>query len=151
MHAVVPEALKHEHEELHEELLRATRSGGRTGEAALAVAKLLHPHFEKEEAYALPPLGLLLPISRGEVTADMGSVLELTDRLEAEMPQMLAEHAEIKAALETLIAAADAEGKPQYAAFAQKLGVHALSEEQVAYPAALLVGRYLKVVLPKRA
>jgi hypothetical protein len=151
MHAVIPEALKHENEELHEELVWATKSGGRTGEAALAVAKLLHPHFVKEEAYALPPLGLLQPISRGEVTADMGSVLELTDKLEAEMPQMLAEHVEIKKGLEALVAAADAEGKPQYAAFAHKLSAHALSEEQLAYPAALLVGRYLKVVLPKRA
>jgi hypothetical protein len=25
----------------------------------MAVAKLMHPHFVKEEAYSLPPLGLL--------------------------------------------------------------------------------------------
>lgn len=151
MQAVIPEALKREHHELHEELLRATKSGGRTGAAALDVAKVLHPHFEKEEAYALPPLGLLLPISKGEVTAEMESVVALTDRLEAEMPRMLGEHAEIKAALEALVVAAEAEHKPQVVEFAEKLKLHAASEEEVAYPAALLVGRYLKVALRKPA
>jgi hypothetical protein len=48
----IPPSLKAEHEELHGELARATRAGGRTGEAAKAVAKLMHPHFVKEEEYA---------------------------------------------------------------------------------------------------
>ncbi|HET7680205.1 MAG TPA: hypothetical protein VFK79_08755 [Xanthobacteraceae bacterium] len=51
----IPPALKTEHEQLHSELVRATKAGGRTGEAAKAVAKLMHPHFVKEEEYALPP------------------------------------------------------------------------------------------------
>jgi hypothetical protein len=45
----IPPSLKAEHEELHGDLARATKSGGRTGEAAKAVAKLMHPHFVKEE------------------------------------------------------------------------------------------------------
>ena len=36
-----------EHEELHAELNRATRSGGKTAEAAKIVANMLHPHFVK--------------------------------------------------------------------------------------------------------
>jgi hypothetical protein len=49
----IPSALKAEHQELHGELVRATKAGGRTGEAAKAVAKLMHPHFVKEEEYCL--------------------------------------------------------------------------------------------------
>jgi hypothetical protein len=35
----VPSPLKSEHDELHGELVLATKAGGRTGEAAKAVAK----------------------------------------------------------------------------------------------------------------
>jgi hypothetical protein len=38
----IPKPLKLEHEELHAELVTATKAGGRTGEAATAVAKALH-------------------------------------------------------------------------------------------------------------
>ena len=54
----IPESLELEHEELHRQLVHAVKEGGKIGEAAKAVAELLHPHFEKEEEYALPPLGL---------------------------------------------------------------------------------------------
>ena len=55
----IPKPLKLEHEELHAELITATRASGRIGVAATAVAKVLHEHFLKEEEFALPPLGLL--------------------------------------------------------------------------------------------
>ena len=53
----VPQSLKSEHEELHSELARATTAGGKTGEAAKAVAEVLHNHFLKEEEFAHPPIG----------------------------------------------------------------------------------------------
>lgn len=148
MNFQIPPALKAEHEELHNDLVRATKAGGQTGEAAKAVARIMHPHFVKEEAYALPPLGLLTALSQGKLDAGMAEVLKLTDRLEAEMPQMLAEHKEIVAALQRLVEAAQAEGKPEHAHFAEKLMAHAHVEEDISYPTALLIGRYLKAMLP---
>jgi hypothetical protein len=144
----IPPSLKAEHEALHGELVRATKAGGRTGEAAKAVAKLMHPHFIKEEEYALPPLGLLTALSRGQIESGMAEVTKMTDRLEAELPQMLAEHKDIVAALETLVEAAAAESKSDQAHFAEELMAHARMEEEVSYPTALLIGRYLKTVLP---
>ncbi len=149
MKLIIPFALKQEHEELHEELVRATKSGGRTGEAAEAVAKLMHPHFVKEEEYALPPLGLLAALSKGKIEPAMADVLKLTDKLEIELPHMLAEHKEIVTALKRLIEAATAEDKLEHARSAHKLMAHALTEEEVSYPTALLIGRYLKAVLPE--
>jgi len=146
----VPQALKAEHGELHAELVRATEAGGRTGEEAREVARLMHPHFADEEAFALPPLGLLAELSAGNVEDRMAEVLDMTDRLEAELPRMLAEHRTIVAALRRLADAAKAEDKPEYVRFAEKLIAHARAEEEVSYPAALLVGRYLKAVLPAR-
>jgi hypothetical protein len=143
-----PRALKAEHEELHGELVRATKSGGRTGEAAKTVAKLMHPHFRKEEEYALPPLSLLSALSKGKLEAEMAEVLKMTNKLEAELPHMLAEHKHIVTALQRLVEAATAEEKLEYAHFAEKLMAHARAEEEVSYPTALLIGRYLKAALP---
>ena len=143
----IPRALKAEHEDLHGELVRATKAGGRTGEAAEAVASLMHPHFVKEEEYALPPLGLLKALSAGKIESDMAEVLSMTDKLEAELPRMLAEHKDIVRALQRLVEAARAENNTEYVRFAEKLMAHARAEEEVSYPTALLIGRYLKLAL----
>lgn len=143
----VPEALREEHAQLHAELEPLTRAGGETGKAAQAVAAVLHVHFVKEEKYALPPLALLSPLAKGELSPDMAAVLPLTDELKRNMPQMLVEHAELQEALLRLAAAGKAEHKPQAERFAEGLMHHAQMEEQVMYPAAMLVGEYLKLRL----
>ncbi len=102
----IPRPMKIEHDELHADLVCATQAGGQIGEAAKAVAQVLHAHFVREEEYALPPLGLLTALAGGKVEPEMREVLKMTEKLEAELPQMLAEHKQIAAALEKLIAAA---------------------------------------------
>jgi hypothetical protein len=143
----VPEGMKAEHDQLHAHLAALTQVGGRTGEAAIAVAEVLDTHFAKENEYALPPLALLVPLSQGKFEADMAAVLELTDKLEAEMPTMHSEHEEIAAALKVLHDAATAENNPAGVRFAQELTAHAHEEEEVLYPASLLIGRYVKLRL----
>jgi hypothetical protein len=140
----IPRPLKAEHDELHAELVEATKAGGRTGDAAKAVAQLLHPHFLKEEEYALPPLGLLVALSEGKLEAGMADVLKMTDRLKPELGTMLAEHNEIVVALRKLVDAAKAENKADIVHFAEKLMLHAQTEEQVLYPAAILVGEFVR-------
>ena len=114
------------------------------GEAAKGVARVLHDHFVKEEEVALPPIGLLSSLARGEVDDDMKSVFGMTDRLKAELPKMLEEQT-VVAALEKLIVAAEAEKKPEHARFAKKLMLHAQTEEEVLLLAAVLIGEYLKL------
>jgi hypothetical protein len=97
MDITIPQPLQSEHDELHAELVKATNAGGKITEAAKAVAALLHPHFVKEEAYALPPLGLLPRLAAGNITPEMSQVLSMTERLKAELPQMLQEHQAIVA------------------------------------------------------
>ncbi len=145
MEFVIPGPLKIEHEELHDTLRKGTKESGELGAAAVAVAELMHPHFLKEEEYALPPLGLLRDLAQGVVTPDVRDVLVLTDKLKAELPQMLAEHQSIVAALERLSMTAKAAGRPEYVEFAESLTLHAQTEEEVMYPAALLVGEYVRV------
>ena len=140
----IPKPLQIEHDELHEDLVKATNLRGATGEAAQHVADLLHQHFEKEEEFALPPLGLLQQLAEGKEIPDATAVLKITEKLKAELPQMLAEHKAIVAALDDLGAAATKQGHPEVLRFAEKLKIHAQTEEQVLYPASILVGEYLK-------
>lgn len=149
MQFTIPEPLKIEHDELHEELAKATKAGGHVGEAAQTVARLLHPHFVQEEEFALPPLALLKPLAEGRLAPDMAEVLAMTDRLKTELPHMLAEHEAIVAALDRLVEAASEDGKPDVARFAEKLILHARTEEDVLYPTALLIGEYVKLKLGK--
>ncbi len=145
----IPERLQLEHAALHGELVKATQAGGEVGEAAQRVARLVYPHFKKEEDFALPPLGILSAVAEGRVTPEMGDVLKLTDRLRSELPRMREEHAAIVAALKGLEQAAKNEGKREYVRFCSNLVLHARTEEEVLYPAAIVLGEYLKMVLRK--
>lgn len=127
------------------------RAGGKVGEAAKAVVDVLHPHFVKEEEYAMPPLGLLSALAEGRVIPEMIDVLPMTDKLRADLPHMLEEHKVIVASLKNLTEAAKKENKIEYASFAQKLMLHARNEEEILYPAAVLVGEYLKQRLDKES
>jgi hypothetical protein len=139
----IPKPLQVEHEALHATLVKATKEPGAVGEAAREVARLLHPHFVREEEFALPPLALLSELARGAVTPEMAEVLPMTRRLKAELPAMLAEHQQIVGALEKLRAAAQAARRAEYERFAEALVLHAQTEEQVLYPAAILIGEHV--------
>jgi hypothetical protein len=144
-----PLSLRREHEELHADLARASQVPGRIGEAARAVARILHPHFLREDEYAIPPLGLLARLANGPVTPDMAEVLPLVARLKEELPLMMEEHRAIIGAVRELAVAAESEDDEKFIRFAADLLVHAQLEEEVLYPAAILVGEYVKLKLPQ--
>jgi hypothetical protein len=143
-HVRIPESMRREHEEIHEELVRATKLQGPVGDAARELARALHPHFVREEEIALPPLGLLGPLSKGPPTPAMREVLRMTDALRAELPKMLEEHVAIAAAARRLETVARDERNADVEKLAQKLQLHAKSEEELFCPAALLVGDIVK-------
>ena len=142
----IPESIQQEHEAIHSALVAATSVPGRVGAEAATLAAVLHPHFVREEEIALPPLGLLAPLSAGETLpeATLSAAIEMTDALRAEMPRMLQEHVRIREAVANLRAAAEAVGAEAQVELADELALHARSEEQVLYPAALLVGDLLR-------
>lgn len=143
----IPNSISDEHKDLHRQLEKAIESGGRTSETAKIVAERLHSHFNKEEEYALPQLGLLSQLAQGKASEDMRDAITLADRLKADLPQMLEEHKAIVDALDELEKAAKSENKTAAAEFTAKLRMHAQNEEEVMYPAAILVGEYLKLRL----
>ena len=146
----IPESLSHEHREIHASLLRATRLGGPVGAAARALAKVLDPHFVREEQIALPPLGLLAPLARGDDAKAMRAILPLTDSLRLELPRMLEEHKRIRSATEKLRAVAREEKAPAQEQLAERLAAHAQTEEEILYPAAVLVGDIIRARMAKK-
>lgn len=136
----IPASILEEHVEIHDQLAQATKLAGRTGVAARALAALLQPHFEREEQIALPPLSLLGPLARSERIATPAWLLPMTDSLRRELPRMLREHVAIRAATQRLATVAQSEGQISVVRFTEKLAMHARSEEEVLYPAAVVVG-----------
>ena len=147
MLSAMPASLKAEHEDLRADLACAMRSGGRIGEAARALESLLYTHFRKEDENVFLALGLLQSVAEGKVAPAMHEVIVMADRLRTELPEMLAEHDAIRRALERLGKAATEEGSPNVAYFAAKLMLHVRMEEEVLYPAAVVLGEYLKLRL----
>jgi hypothetical protein len=144
MNFEIPLSLQQEHEALHERLRQATQADGEIGALAQTLARLMHPHFVKEDRIALPPLALLAALARGDASPEMADVLPLTDRLRAELPAMLDEHRAIVEALQRLREAAGRGGRADIVGFADELTRHARTEEDVMYPASILVGELVR-------
>ena len=139
--AQIPSSMRAEHHEIHDALVALTHVAGPVGAAARELAAVLDPHFAREEQIALPPLGLLAPLAQGgPITPAMRAILPITDSLRAELPRMLEEHKAIHAATTKLGEAGRAAGNAAAVRFAETLALHAQNEEEILYPAALLVG-----------
>lgn len=145
----IPHTVLVEHDTLHADLERATKLAGRLGEMARVVARVLQAHFEKEEQLALPPLGLLTMLVEGHLPADAASIVRRTDRLRTELPRMLEEHRDIVKAVDRMIDVALAQNRFEIADFGERLKHHTLSEEEVLYPTAILVGEFIRLRLQR--
>ena len=146
----IPPSLETEHHEIHEALLAATKVAGPVGAAATELAAVLGPHFERENEIALPPLGLLAALAAGEKPAGMEQALAMSNALRKEMPRMLREHAQIRVLTEKLRVVSQDAKNPVSARFAENLAAHAQMEEEVLYPAAILVGDVIQARLSQK-
>jgi iron-sulfur cluster repair protein YtfE (RIC family) len=140
----IPKSIQQEHGAIHNLLVEATKQPGRVGQAAKALAAVLHPHFVREEQIALPPLGLLRELAAGERPVHAAAALAMADSLRNELPRMLEEHKQIHVAVNALRVAAQAERSPRYEQLADQLALHAKTEEEVLYPMAILVGDVIR-------
>lgn len=145
-----PESIRAEHEQIHAALVALTKVDGPVGKAATELAEALHPHFVREEEIALPPLGLLAPLAEGKNPAGMAEAVVMSDTLRNEMPRMLEEHKSIRAATENLLRVGRQERHAAAQAFATTLAAHAREEEEILYPAAIMVGDVIRVRTGRR-
>jgi len=141
----VPSSIKNEHEYLLQQMHKLTLSRDSTGRIALKLDSLLQHHFQEEEDFVLPPLGHLSSLASGEIPERSIEVIQLTEKLKSQLNHMSAEHQLIKAWLGELKQAAVLDNHPQVIEFEKAVHNHATTEEEVYFPASILVGEYLKL------
>lgn len=141
----VPSSIKNEHEFLLDQVKSFALFQDSTGAVAIKLAELMQHHFKEEEDFVLPPLGLLPFIADGKIPQQREEIIRLTEKLKSQLAHLNAEHQFIIAFTHELSQAAAQENHPEIRAFENALHKHAQTEEEIYFPAALLVGDYLKI------
>lgn len=137
----IPESLKEEHEAFVEGLRARSAAKDQTGVALRRLLKVLEPHVEKEDELVLPLLGALGGLATGLPLEGAGPVMRSYERYASQYKDMFAEHLPIREALNKAKTAARREGYDEVVELLDALAHHSRVEEEVLYPAALLIGR----------
>lgn len=141
----VPTSLKNTHAEILDHIHHLTLTKDSSVQVALKLEELMLHHFKEEENIILPPLGLLPALAKGEIPKESQDLPLFTDQLKTQMDHMSAEHQLIKAYIEELKQASKKENLPAISIFENEVSQHATSEEEIFFPASILVGEYLKL------
>lgn len=144
MELEVPTSIRHGHENLISDIEYIMSFGGDIEKKATALHKLMQSHFKNEEQYAFPPLSLLLTLSEGRWKLEHKVAISMANKLQNELSQMKKEHENILKILEDFRIIAKEENNIFINRFIRDLFIHIDIEDQVLYPATLLVGNYLK-------
>jgi hypothetical protein len=144
----IPMSLVQEHAELNTALTAAANLPGETGVAARRVLTLVTPHMKDEQRKVFPLLYLLPLIGTQGVEPWMAELLPIADRSRAAIDAMHRAHGAIRSALDELNLAAWREGHQEYTFLALRIRQHIQMEEEILYPAALVVGDYLRLKFP---
>lgn len=121
------------HADFQQQLKLVATAPGAIGEAARTAAGLMAPQNAAQERLVLPLLGWT---GAGEGTTLSGQ----SQALEAGMPALFSGDVALVTALVELYAAAEEAGEPAIARVAERMIWHEVSDVEVLYPAAMLVG-----------
>lgn len=141
----VPSSIRAEHQYLLDKIYKISLFQDSTGRVAIKLNELMQHHFNEEEDYVLPPLGLLPLLSTGKLPEQSKEVIVLTEKLKSQLSHMSAEHQLIKAFMDELILVASKENHPEIIEFEKEIHKHANTEEEILFPTAILIGEYLKL------
>lgn len=145
---MIPDSLQKRHEAFRAEFVKATKEGGKVGDAARTIEKLGTDHFAKAKD-VFPSLGVLPVLAEGKVTPEMGATIKVAETLRADLPQIRREHRDLVAGLKKLAEVAMEDEETDYVRFAERLILHIQEENEVLYPTVLLIGDYVKRGLDK--
>ncbi len=137
----IAEALRIEHEEIRAALASASAEPGPIGKAAKRVARICLPHFEQEERIVFPIFGLLNRLASDDMRPEMADLLPQIGGFCA--AHLGKRHQSFDAAIEALLQVTRAEEGGKFAAIANLLQVHERLENELVYPAVILIGKYL--------
>lgn len=141
----VPVSIMKEHKNLLDQVQSFTLFQDSTGKVAIKLLELMQHHFQEEENYVLPPLGVLPTLANGEMPETSQDIIILTEKFRSQFDHTSAEHQLIKAFVDEMVQAARTEGHSEVLEFEKEIGKHAAIEDEVLFPTALLIGEYLKL------
>lgn len=141
--ANIPAALRQGHDQLRAELVRAADESGRIASAAKRVAALCLPHFEHEEVAVFPIFGVLDDLMVGDVRPEMVEILPMISAFRARQEAMEGHHQKIASAVSDLMHAAQSAKSTEFAELAYGLRIHERLEDELIYPSAILIGKYV--------
>ena len=137
----VPESLREEHEEFIDGIKNYSTGNDQTGAAVRELLRLLEPHVEKENELVLPLLGALRGLAAGEPLENPGAVMGAYEKYARQYRNMFAEHSPIRQSIKKARRLAKQDGQNGIVETLDALAHHSRVEEEVLYPAALLVGK----------
>jgi hypothetical protein len=140
---VMPASIKQEHELLLGQMDEI--AADTTNKAAAKLKELLQHHFEEEENYVLPTLGLLPMLANGKVPDESKAILEMTGKFRKQYTHIGAEHQLIKAYLEEMKKNSDKNNTDKIVQFETRLLAHAATEEEILFPTTILIGEFLEL------
>ena len=146
----IPLSVKNDHAYLLDQIAKLTLLKDSTGGIAIKLHELMEHHFREEEDFVLPPLGHLQTIAEGKLPSGAKEIINLTEKLKAQSDHMLAEHQLIKAFMDELVQAAAVDNHPEVILLAEQVSKHASIEEEVFFPAAIVIGDYLKLKIAEQ-
>jgi len=95
---------------------------------------------------SIPVLGVLQPYVNGTLTEEAkNQAIQISQQFKQEYPTMLEEHKQIVAALDNLENIAMQENRQDVISFIADLKNHAMNEEQITYPATIVIGELLEI------
>lgn len=142
MQPKTPIAINHSHSNLCLELKIITNNHPHLKTEIQTFNKVMRDHFKKEEKYALPPLGLLLDLSEGKWELEEDAIVKMTKSLYLHLVELKQEHENIYKHMQDLNSIAEEENNSDLKRFIKNLEIHMELEDQVLYPASMLIGNF---------
>jgi hemerythrin len=129
-----------------QEFLLAKAKSLSEGKDSIAVKlyEVMKYHFSEEEQYVFPPLGILPVLAEGNIPKEGDMIISLTMRFKSNSAKILAEHQMIKTLIEEYKLRSKTQNDIGFDEFERELAEHAQVEEEIYFPAAIVVGDYLK-------
>lgn len=144
-----PRSVQLQHDQIVSRLEGIAKRGGPTGLAAGKAAAFLKAHYAKEEEFVLPPLGLLSTILKNPSPADLDLAVAMAERTRAALNQLHDDHVQITTMMNDLIEAGRREHDENLVLLARRVAAQSLNDIEVAQPATILIGEYIRANLRK--
>ncbi len=140
----IPRALRADHDQIRAQFVTAASEPGPVGQAAMTLARLCLPHFEREEKTVFPAFALLHDLALGHVSPEMSAVMPLITNFNAWHESLGKHHQTITVAVDELARTAHRERNRAMADFAARVRIHESIEDEVLFLTVKLIGNYLR-------